>query len=687
MRKLYILFLLVILFFSAVTSCHKPTEQKETDIDFFPSGDTVYTNAQDSIYTNPMFSREILKQALETRAAKDNFNWYKLYTLYIKTYIITSEFDTIPSLCNHVREYCAQAENKTPHHYCLLYDISNILGNRYGIASVHDSAQKYYNDMLKYAKLAQNRHLLIIAYNNMADVNLRTGDYGQCAYYYQQALLVADSINAPQNEFIPLYTGLGLTYMELRNYDMSEYYLDKAYGLFDQMDLNDKFIYYSNRGNMYYYKEDYPQSLKVFMDAYALIADSPDFSYAQNLCNVNIGELYMLMGKLDSAQYYLDKGYHYFKLINNPSAIYHSETQLLELALLKGNITEATRIMQKALDISIMEPSLLNIRKKYLQHYYEKTNNYEKAYQYLKEYRQMDDSIRNDRVKMQVAEIDLRYKQDTTLMKQTIFIQKQQSNVKSLELSVIIWISICIIVLIIGTFLYFYQKKQRAYMAIQHRNRIIGLRMENIRNRVSPHFIFNTLNQIISGYSETDVRYNELFNLIKLLRLNLKLTEKLCITLEEELDFVRTYLNIEQKRFDSALQIQMNIAENIETNQILLPSMMIQIPVENAIKHGLRNKDGEKKLSITVTKEGDVIIINVADNGSGFYKPGTANDRYSTGTGLKVITQTIQLLNTYNNKPITLAVTTNPDGNDEYPGCLIKFIIPEKYSYCFQDEK
>ena len=230
----------------------------------------------------------------------------------------------------------------------------------------------------------------------------------------------------------------------------------------------------------------------------------------------------------------------------------------------------------------------------------------------------MDDSIRNDRIRMRVAETDLRYKQDTTLMKQRLFIQKQQSDMRSLELSVYIWILVCVILLTIAAFIYFYQKKQRAFLLAETRNKIISLRMENIRNRVSPHFIFNTLNRVISHYSQSDSSYKELYNLIKIMRLNLRLTEKLCITLAEEIDFVRTYLDLEQERFGSSLQTEIRIDPQINADQFELPSMMIQIPVENAIKHGLRDKEGEKRLSITVFRQDGNIIISIEDNGTGF---------------------------------------------------------------------
>lgn len=112
---------------------------------------------------------------------------------------------------------------------------------------------------------------------------------------------------------------------------------------------------------------------------------------------LNIGAIYLLMGQLDSAQYYLDQSYSYFEKIGNSSALYHAQTQIFELALRKGNIADATKQLHSMTDNLQAEPTLVDIRKKFLQHYYEETGDYRKAYQYLKENMRMDDSIRNDR--------------------------------------------------------------------------------------------------------------------------------------------------------------------------------------------------------------------------------------------------------------------------------------------------
>ena len=685
MKKIHILIVAVLLSLPAIFSCQLPSGRENAETSSSQHIALFYERARDTMFYDPLYVRNLLRHELDTCAVKDSFDWYRLYTLYAKTFLITSEFDTIPTLCNRIRRYCERAGDPTPSDCYLLAEMNNILGNRYSFVSANDSARKYTEEMIRYARTARHESLLIIGYGNLADIHLRTGRFAEASYCYHQALTVADSSQARPEEFIPLYTGLAQTYVGLRNFDQAEIYFKQAFTLFDRMNLSDKFIFYSNQGNMYYFREDYPNALESFRHAYDLVKTTPDFSYAQNLCQVNIGEIYMLTGKLDSAQAYLDKGYQYFKSIDNPTAIYHAETQMLELALLKGDLAGATRVMQKATNVTVLEASMLSIRKKYLRHYYEQTNDYKKAYQYLKEYMQLEDSVRSDREKMRVAEISLRYRQDTTLMKQTIFIQQQQSDMQTMKLSIFAWIAICVLILLVALFIYFYQKKQRAYLLMHHRQKIIELRMANIRNRVSPHFIFNTLSRLVSAYDRDDNRYTELCDLIKLLRLNLKLTEKLCITLSEEIDFVRTYLNIERHRFDSSLQIDIRIDETIDPDRIELPAMMIQIPVENAIKHGLRGQEGAKELSVSIVREKTNYIICIADNGCGFSRQAVGYGEESTGTGLKVITQTVQLLNAENRNAITVSIQNRTDERGLPSGCVVKYTIPENYSYSFRE--
>ena len=123
---------------------------------------------------------------------------------------------------------------------------------------------------------------------------------------------------------------------------------------------------------------------------------------------------------------------------------------------------------------------------------------------------------------------------------------------------------------------------------MKSQNMIATLRMENIRNRVSP-FHFNILNREMGNY--TDEQAGNMRGLVKLMRRNLELTEQLCVTMAEELDFVNTFINLEREALGDSFILSTSIDAAIHLDQ-KLPSMMIQIPIENAIKHALKDKEG-----------------------------------------------------------------------------------------------
>ena len=140
---------------------------------------------------------------------------------------------------------------------------------------------------------------------------------------------------------------------------------------------------------------------------------------------------------------------------------------------------------------------------------------------------------------MRVTEIDMRYSQDTTLLKREAIIKQQAGRMEYLEMSRWVWILLFAILSIVSGMAYYFMKRKRHAQWLSHIDQVTKLKMESIRNRVSPHFIFNILNREISSEEEGSSRRTQLSGLVELLRSSLEITEKLSITLEEELRFVR----------------------------------------------------------------------------------------------------------------------------------------------------
>ena len=107
----------------------------------------------------------------------------------------------------------------------------------------------------------------------------------------------------------------------------------------------------------------------------------------------------------------------------------------------------------------------------------------------------MYDSIRNERIRMRTADLTLRYQQDSTLMAHKVLFQKQENEMLILRQTRLVTLAVAVIALLIAAFLYLYNRKKRDLLLAQNRRTVSTLRLENIRNRLSPHFIFNVLNQ------------------------------------------------------------------------------------------------------------------------------------------------------------------------------------------------
>ncbi len=207
-----------------------------------------------------------------------------------------------------------------------------------------------------------------------------------------------------------------------------------------------------------------------------------------------------------------------------------------------------------------------------------------------------------------------------------------------------------------------------------HLNEITRLKMQNINNRLSPHFLFNLLGSVASEVSSPDVKAGERIRLIThLLRRSLESTEKNAIPLSEELEMVKSYLSLNDNQIEGGIEFNLYIDSNLHPD-VMVPVMAIQIPAENALKHGLLPLDGYKKLTIRASEINSRILIEIEDNGIG--RKHAKGRTTGTGTGLKSLLQTIHLLNRKNKEQISFSITDVAEG-----GTLVTLSIPTHFDY------
>lgn len=144
-------------------------------------------------------------------------------------------------------------------------------------------------------------------------------------------------------------------------------------------------------------------------------------------------------------------------------------------------------------------------------------------------------------------------------------------------------------------------------------------RLSALQAQMNPHFVFNALNSIkrmiLEGDNEKASRYLGKFALM--IRMTLDHSKELFVSLEENISYLRSYLEMEQLRFDDLFTYSIETEGNLDITEIALPSMMIQPLVENAIWHGLMPSSADKKIQIQFTEQANRITCVVQDNGIG----------------------------------------------------------------------
>lgn len=525
-----------------------------------------------------------------------------------------------------------------------------------------------YNDTYQLLLNSDSKHNLPKTCANMADAYLLCNDLPNAAKWYRRALFLVDSLDLPQKENITLYMGLAQIYLTLRNYNKAKLYYDQTEPHVKDMSPSMQAYYINNLGNFYYFQGDYKHALLTFLRMKKMLERHGMVrTFDMYLCKINLADVYLNLGKLNDATAMLDDVEPYFRTQGDNTSIYYCNTIRFGIAVRAGRMQEAGRLMADKTDESLIPYTLVNIRNRYKRRYYELTGNYDKAYALLNRSIAYNDSIEHNLSNMRSAEIMSRFTTDTLQLHRDLAIEHKNAEIQSIKFTSTLAISIAVTSILLLILWYLYLRKRRFKIQL----RMMNLKLDNIRNRISPHFMFNVLNNRII---KSDVKEsNELTELAQLIRANLDMSSTLGVELQKELEFVQQYVRVESYLMGDDFHFNIDIAPDVDASSVRIPSMFIQILTENAIKHALRNKEGIKLLSITVRREQHNTVIRVTDNGPGF-NPATLRRK----TGMNIISQTIAVINVRNKDKIRFAIRNiySPDGQ-QTKGCEATLKVPD----------
>ena len=222
-------------------------------------------------------------------------------------------------------------------------------------------------------------------------------------------------------------------------------------------------------------------------------------------------------------------------------------------------------------------------------------------------------------------------------------------------------------------------------LTIKYEKDLAELKLASLRSQMNPHFIFNSLNSIkryiIDNEQENAVFYLNKFS--KLVRLILSASMEKDISLAEEIEIAKLYVNIENIRFNNSLQFKMEIDKDLSLSIIKIPALLFQPFLENAIWHGLPMKEGTQKLFFRVQRLEDNLHIQIEDNGIGRERSRAIQKKKllkRESYGMQLTQERLENFVNFHSKKYSIDIIDLVNSSDEAKGTLVDIIIPIIYS-------
>lgn len=625
------------------------------------------TALDESLAVNSPHAPEMIRHGLEN--ATDSLDYYDWLLRHLRYRVLRGGPDTSFTHWRQAYGYLLKQE-QTPRVNGMMAFLFNTQGSYY--QKLHykpEKAIKAYENAYEKLIDSDSKQKMPDVCANLGDAYVFANDMPHAAMWYRRALFIADSLRLPAKDDVTLYMGLGRIYLNLQDFDSALNCYKRADKSFSQMSVNMQLYFLTNYGNYFYYAKDYKMAEAVFSRQEKLLAENDmQDSYEMYVCKLNMADVLLNLGQTAEATRLLDRADAYFNKIGDATAIYYCNTIRIGLALKEGNTAKAKSILDKETPPATIDFNLVNIRHRYLLEYFVRKGDYKKAYITLEDNVRRNDSLKHNIANMRASEIMMRYSQDSLRLHSKMLLQEKDAHIRTAYLWLyvdILLIAVLVLLLLFGI-TYYRKRRLKMYMQLMH------TQLANVRSRISPHFIFNVLNNRIANTNGSDA--GELMTLVKLIRANLNMTGKYYVSMKEELDFVGYYISVERHIIGDDFTYEVNAPSDDELAEIMVPSMFIQILVENSIKHGLKNRKGAKRICVDITKGETDCTITVTDNGTGFDIRNS--NPSSTKTGIKVIRNTINIINHENKRKIRLDIKNidAPDGS--VAGCQVTLVLP-----------
>jgi tetratricopeptide (TPR) repeat protein len=562
--------------------------------------------------------------------------------------------------------------------------VENLLGIQYRNYSLYEKAITTHKFALETAKRAKSIEFEVFSLN-MLGVDYRKIDANRTALdYNHEALTLADTVEEPnlglRRSTAVSLNSMGNIYLLLKQYDLAIDRFKRSQEI--ERSINNTLGLAINYQNIGYAKDAQgktEEALKYFEKSIT-INNKINNIFGKIICNSSIANIYIKQNKPQEAVKLLNSNFNDVVKIGNKEYLSYFYINLGWAQTKLRQFTEAENNLQKGLEIAQENnfASSLSYAYNHLSELYQSKKDYKTALEYYKLADEFDSKISNERNTQYVNDLIIKY--DSERQNNQIKNLAKQNQIAQLQLikNKNIWIIVIVTLLLLMTVLYFLYRQS----LFQNQKRILTLEQDVLRTQMNPHFIFNALNSIkhyiINNEQKNAVHYLNKFS--KLVRKILESSTLKEVTLQEELETMDLYMNIENIRFSNEIEYEVKVDENLDLSSIKVPPLVLQPFLENALWHGLSSKKGDKKIILSILKPSkEYIQINVEDNGIGRKASATIKSNKvinRKSIGIKLTKERLQNFIKDFENPFSLVFNDIKDENNNSSGTKVELKIP-----------
>lgn len=510
----------------------------------------------------------------------------------------------------------------------------------------------YHQKALEIATRLKDGNAMATALNSIG-VAYRRLDENQKAYeYHLQALQIAEANGDSRNIRIST-NSIGNIQLSLGQYDQAIENFKKSLELESReknslgiaINLANMGAAYENLGRLDLAIDYYQRSLKYNkqINSYTGMA----------ICNNALGAAYQKKGEDEKALQYFKQALAVNDKVDDAIHIAEGDINIGKLYSARQDTNLARKYFQKGLDIALQihSKSMTMEAYKALAEHYRGLGDLKKAWEYMEQSQLYKDSILNEKSHLRFAEMQALYELDKK--NNEIRLLQQDNKIKALQSTRNRYIALCLIVLVVLLLVGGMSYIRHSKLSAQRKN--LEYELQALRSQMNPHFIFNTLNSIHryiwANNQETASEYLTKFS--RLIRIILENSQHPFVPLHAEMEALGLYLELETLRCNNKFITTIRVAPSINQELLMIPPLILQPFVENAIWHGLVHKEGEGHLYIDMRLDGeDTLLCIIEDDGIGRKKAMEIKQHKlegQTSMGMKMTSERIHLISTLKN--------------------------------------